>query len=96
MLEKLKRLGVKVPFVDLVSRYIPVQNSLLANLDIIDIIALSRTTKAFSKLYQASVKMQFNIDRNLEPYFTSRKTFRNMQAKCDAIVIETFAEDFFH
>jgi hypothetical protein len=50
------------PLVDLMTRYVPVQNSLLANLDIIDIIALSRTTKAFAKLYQSSLKMQFNIN----------------------------------
>jgi hypothetical protein len=91
----LKFIGLVSPLVDLITRYIPVQNSLLANLDIIDIIALSRTTKAFAKLYQSSLKMQFNINRNLEQYFTSPKAFRNMQAKCDASVAWTFVEDFF-
>jgi hypothetical protein len=91
----LQFIGLDSPLVDLMTRYIPVQNSLLANLDIIDIIALSRTTKAFAKLYQSSLKMQFNINRNLEQYFTSPKAFRNMQAKCDAIIASTFVEDFF-
>jgi hypothetical protein len=91
----MKFIGLISLLADLMTRYIPVQNSLLANLDIIDIIALSRTTKAFAKLYQSSLKMQFNIKRNLESYFTSPKAFRNVQAKCDAIIASTFAEDFF-
>lgn len=79
----------------MLSRYIPVQSSLLAHLDIKDIISLSQTTKRLSGLYDTTIRAQGNINRALEHYFTSPIEFRNLQARTDALVACDFAYSFF-
>lgn len=90
-----KYFGRVPPLVNMVYRYVPIQSALLANMDIVDIIALSRTTKAFADLYQAVVRTQYNVDRDLAPFFSVPREFRNVQVKTDAIISGHFAIDFF-
>jgi hypothetical protein len=92
---KLKYFGRVPPLVDMICRYIPVQGALLANMEIEDVIALSRTAKALSDLYQTVFRMRYNIERALAPFFSSAKEFRNVQAKTDALISGWFAIDFF-
>jgi hypothetical protein len=81
--------------IHVLSRYVPVQSSLLAHLDIRDIISLSQTTKRLSGLYDTTIQSRGNINRALEHYFSSPKEFRNLQARTDALLAWDFAYNFF-
>jgi hypothetical protein len=82
-------------FIDLIDRYVPVQSSLLRQLEIRDIIALSRTCKKLSHVYGTTIRTQYNINDALKPYFKSPLEFRKVQAKTDAILCEEAALCFF-
>jgi hypothetical protein len=82
-------------FVDLIDRYVPVQSSLLRQLEIRDIIALSRTCKRLRHVYDTTIRTQYNINDALKPYFTSPLEFRKVQAEIDAILCDDTALCFF-
>jgi hypothetical protein len=78
-------------FVDLLDRFVPVQSSLLRQLEIRDIIALSRTCRRLNHVYHTTLRTQYNINDALKPYFKSPIEFRQVQAKTDAIFCEEAA-----
>jgi hypothetical protein len=82
-------------FIDLTDRYVPVQSSVLRQLEIRDIIALSRTCKRLNHVYDTTMRTQYNINDALEPYFKSPLEFRQIQAKTDAILCDAAALCFF-
>lgn len=81
--------------VDVLTRILPVQTTLLSLLDIKDIINVSKTTRGLAHLRETHVRVQGNINRVLENYFTSPVDFRNVQARTDALIAYDFAYDLF-
>ena len=79
---------------DLLTTYTPVQDSVLRYLDIGDIIALSRTTKAFSDYVGLVQRTQFNINEKLKAFVTDPKAFRSLQAKHNILISGSFAFSF--
>lgn len=81
--------------VGLIDRYGPVQASILQQLEIRDIIALSRVCKKLRHVYETTIKTQYDINKALKPFFASPVEFRNIQAETDAIISNTTALYFF-
>lgn len=81
--------------VGLIDRYAPAQASILQQLEIRDIISLSRVCKRLSHVYNTTVKTQYSINDTLRPFFTSPVEFRNVQAETDAIICDSSAIRFF-
>ena len=81
--------------VGLIDRHTPVQASILQQLEIRDIIALSRVCKTLKHVYETTIKTQYNINNALKPFFASPVEFRNVQAETDAIISNSFAICFF-
>ncbi|KAG9194089.1 hypothetical protein G6011_04124 [Alternaria panax] len=84
----------KPTIVDLLTRYTPVQDIVLAELDIVDIISLSRTTKAFQGYVKLVGGTQFNVDERLKHFVTSPSSFRVLQANHNIIIAGNFAYEF--
>jgi hypothetical protein len=80
--------------VDLLTRYTPVQDAVLAQLDVADVISLSRTTKSFESFVKLVESTQFSIDGHLKHFFTSPEAFRTLQAQHNILVGGTFAYEF--
>jgi hypothetical protein len=78
-------------FIGLITLYTPVQETLLAHLDISDIISLSRSSKAFQDFVQLAERTRFNFNKRLKPFITSPKVFRSLQARQNIIICGTFA-----
>jgi len=81
--------------VGLIDRRTPVQASILQQLEIRDIIALSRVCKTLKHVYETTIKTQYNINKALAWYFSSPVEFRAIQAETDAIISNSFALYFF-
>ncbi|KAI4617095.1 uncharacterized protein J4E87_008609 [Alternaria ethzedia] len=79
---------------DLLTRFTPVQDSVLRHLDIGDIIALSRAAKAFSDYVRLVERTQFNINEKLKVFVTSPNAFRSLQAKHNILISGSFAFGF--
>jgi len=79
---------------DLLTRFTPVQDSVVRHLDIGDIIALSRTAKAFSDYVHLVERTQFNINEKLKVFVKSPKGFRSLQAKHNILISGSFAFSF--
>jgi len=79
---------------DLLTRFTPVQDSVLRHLDIGDIIALSRAAKAFSDYVRLVERTQFNINEKLKVFVKSPKAFRSLQAKHNILISGSFAFSF--
>ncbi|KAH6883288.1 hypothetical protein BKA58DRAFT_417080 [Alternaria rosae] len=72
--------------VDLLMRFTPAQDSVLHHLNIRDIVALSRTTKAFSEYVGLVERTQFDINKRLGHFFIDPKGFRTLQAKHNILI----------
>jgi hypothetical protein len=72
--------------VDLLTRYAPVQDAVLAQLDIADVISLSKTTKPFMDFLKLVESTQFNINDRLKHFFISPNEFRALQAKHNILI----------
>jgi len=81
--------------VGLIDRYGPVQESILQQLEIRDIIALSRVCQKLSHVYKTTITTQYDINKALAWYFESPVEFRSIQAETDAIISNSFALKFF-
>ncbi|MCJ1295304.1 hypothetical protein MMC34_006866 [Xylographa carneopallida] len=64
-------------------------------LGIAEIIALTRTCKKLSGLYQRLLKTQWNIDRQLRRFVNNPKGFRAQLGRNDALLSGDFALQFF-
>jgi hypothetical protein len=82
-------------FIDLIDRYVPVQSSLLRQLEIRDIISLSRTCKRLNHVYDTTLKTQYNINEWLKPLIRDPVGFRNVQAGTGALIVMEVAFQFF-
>jgi hypothetical protein len=80
---------------DLMDRYAPPQTSILQQLEIRDIISLSRVCKKLSFVYNITITTQYNINDRLKRFFDSPVEFRNVQAETDAIICNSGALYFF-
>jgi hypothetical protein len=80
--------------VNLLTRYAPVQDAVLAQLDIVDVISLSKTTKPFMGFVKLVEGTQFNINDRLKHFFTSPNEFRALQAQQNILIGGTFAYEF--
>jgi len=79
---------------DLLKRFTPVQDSVLRYLNIRDIVALSRTTKALSGCVDIVERTQFDVNTRLKRFFKNPKAFRSLQAKHNIVISGTFALRF--
>ena len=79
---------------DLLTRFTPVQDSVLCYLNIRDILAISRTTKALSGFVGIVERTQFDVTKRLERFFKHPKAFRSLQAKHNIVIGGTFALGF--
>jgi hypothetical protein len=80
--------------VQVFTRYTPVQDTVLANLEIRDVLSLSQVAKAFRDCYHIVKRTQFNIDEQLARFFTWPLKFRSLQAEHNIIISGDFAFDF--
>lgn len=76
----------RIGLVDLLMRFTPAQDSVFHHLNICDILALSRTTKAFSEYVGLVERTQFDINKRLEQLFTDPKAFRTLGAKHNILI----------
>lgn len=82
------------PIVDLLTRYAPVQDAAVAQLDIADIISLSKTTKPFMGFVKLVERTQFNINDRLKHFVTSPIEFRALQSRHNILIGGNFAYEF--
>ncbi|KAI4913585.1 hypothetical protein J4E90_005304 [Alternaria incomplexa] len=82
------------PIVDLLTRYAPVQDAVFAQLDIADVISLSKTTKPFMGFVKLVERTQFNINDRLKHFVTSPIEFRALQARHNVLIGRNFAYEF--
>ncbi|KAF2119561.1 hypothetical protein BDV96DRAFT_642579 [Lophiotrema nucula] len=81
---------------DLISKnMLPAQESILSALDIADIIALKRTSKAFVDIDATLAITDFNINKKLQKFVRNPTEFRNLQAKYNFLIGGNFAINFF-
>ncbi len=64
-------------------------------LQIGDIVALTRTCKALSKLYQCLLPSQWNVDRYLGRFISNPQHFRSLMGRHGALVSGPLAMRFF-
>lgn len=76
------------------SRY-PVFAEICAHLPIGSIIALTRTCRQLSGLYQSLVPRLWNVDRCLKRFLHDPQFFRSQMAKYNALVSGSFVTGFF-
>jgi hypothetical protein len=81
--------------ISLIDRYALAQASILQQLEIRDIISLSRVCKRLSHVYNTTITTQYNINDALQQFFTSPVEFRNVQAETDAIICDSALLYFF-
>lgn len=82
------------PLVHVLTRYTPVQSSLLACLDINDIINLSNTTLRLRPLLEMHLRVQGNINAALENSFDPPVDSRNVQARTNTLIAYEFTYAF--
>jgi hypothetical protein len=81
--------------IDLLSlTYAQVQTTMLRYIDVRDVIALSRTCRALSSIWQRLLATSYKIDQQLRPFFNDAKAFRAVQRQCNAFITEAFARRF--
>jgi hypothetical protein len=80
--------------VDLLTRYAPVQDTVLRHLSIGDIVALSRTAKELSGCVGLVERTQFDINKRLERFFKNPKAFRTLQAQHNIVITGCFVLGF--
>ena len=80
---------------DLFETY-PIFDRLCLHLPIREIINLTRTCRALSKLYQTLLHLQqWNVDRSLLRFVKEPRQLRAQMAKCDGLISGSFALQFF-
>jgi hypothetical protein len=80
--------------VDLLTRYAPVQDTVLRHLSIGDIVALSRTAKQLSGCVGLVERTQFDINKRLERFFNNPKAFHTLQAQHNIVITGSFVLGF--
>jgi hypothetical protein len=78
-----------------INRFYSIHELICSKLNIVDIIALSRTCKRYSGLYSYLQKTKWNINTRLSDYFTDPRAFRAVQGTTGTCIIGSFARDFF-
>jgi hypothetical protein len=68
---------------------------ILRNLEIPDVIAVSRTCKKLSPSWRTFKEACLNINVLLNPFFSNPRKFRSIQGECDGLVIYKEARWFF-
>lgn len=76
------------------SRY-PIFDRICSFLAIDSIIALTRTCRALSGLYQSLIPLQWNVDRHLSRFVRDPQLFRSQMAIRNALVSGSLAVQFF-
>ena len=77
------------------NQYYPIYTSLSSYLGIAEIVALTRTCKKLSKLYQELLPIQWDIDRDLCRFVENPCQFRTQLGLHNALVAGDFAHYFF-
>jgi hypothetical protein len=80
--------------IDVLTKYTPVQDSILRHLLIKDVISLTLVAKALSNMYKTVFQAQMNINHRLKKYFDDPIAFRNLQASYNIIVGGVFVLDY--
>jgi hypothetical protein len=75
----------QAPLVHLLTRYTPIQHAVLVHLDNRDVLALSKTTRAFRNFFKLVERTQYNINDFLRP-FLSPQAFRSIQAQHNVLI----------
>jgi hypothetical protein len=75
----------QAPLVRLMTRYTPIQDAVLAHLDNRDVLALSKTTRAFRDFFKLVERTQYNINDFLKP-FVSPQAFRSLHAQHNVLI----------
>jgi hypothetical protein len=73
------------PLVRLLTQYTPIQDAVLIHLDNRDVLALSKTTRAFRDFFRLVERTQYNINDFLR-HFVSPQAFRSMQAQHNVLI----------
>jgi hypothetical protein len=84
---------MKISLISLLTCHIPIQDSVLRQLEIRDVISLAKTAKAFRGFMKTVEKTQFNINAWLKPFFDPI-AFRNLQAKHNILIAGNSAYAF--
>ena len=72
----------------------PVQDAILGYLTIKDILSLRLVARAFSNVYSIATHAHMNINHGLKTFFSDPVAFRNVQARCNAIITGLFVLEF--
>ena len=75
--------------------YYPTYDRVIDSLPIRDIIALTKTCKSFSSIYQDILHKQWNINRHLRRWVEDPRSFRCHMARCNALITNDLALEFF-
>jgi hypothetical protein len=73
----------------------PIHLGILSRLEIDDLLALGSTCKQTRLSLQQILRNFYNINKQLEPWFTDPKAFGSFQAQCNILIGRTFARWFF-
>lgn len=73
----------------------PIFRSFCSCLSITEIVSLTRTCKSLSGLYRYLRPRRWDVDKGLRRYFDNPQCFRSQMAKCDALLVGRFAEQYF-
>lgn len=76
-------------------RYTLVFDNIYQRLDIMDVIAFSRTCKRLSSFYRNMLPCRWNINRRLARFVNDPREFRSRLGLADALISGTFALLFF-
>jgi hypothetical protein len=85
---------MEISLICLLTCHIPVQDSVLRQLEIRDVLSLAKTAKAFGGFMKTVEKTQFNINAWLKPFFDPI-AFRSLQAKHNILIAGNSAYAFF-
>jgi hypothetical protein len=90
------RNATRIELSDLLStRFAPIQERLLPLLGVVEIVALTKTSKKFADMNEALRTKEYSINLKLKRWFSDPVAFRSVQAQCDALIIGDFARQFF-
>ncbi|XPS81696.1 hypothetical protein M3J09_013624 [Ascochyta lentis] len=82
--------------IDLLSTtYAPVQTMILPYLGVAEVVALTRTCKAFGQLPTVLEATAWNINHRLKRFFDDPQGFRSALGQCNGLIAGTFARRFF-
>jgi hypothetical protein len=79
--------------INLLTQYTPVQDSVLRQLEIKDVLALTKTTKLFGDFMKTVEKTQFKINDALKEFFDPI-ALRQIQASHNVLITGSFAYAF--